>query len=335
MLYSFELKIYNLSLKNITVRPYCIEDFELWNVFVSQAKNATFLFHRNFMDYHADRFQDYSLLIFDKKTLVAILPANRNEQEVFSHQGLSYGGLVVKKNFRIKNYIQIFKCVLQYLNDQGVENLSIKVLPKIYNSALADEIDYISYLTKAKTYRCDAYLVLEDNVNYKTNRNRSRALAENTNNEIVIKKETDYTDFWNLILTPNLINRFQTKPVHSLGEISKLAALFPDEIQLFNAYYKGVLKAGVVMFVMNDVAHFQYSSGTDDRNEIPALDHLFDWIIKHFKNKKYISFGCSSENNGLQLNEGLTYWKESFGAVATVQNYIRIETKNFHLLEQF
>jgi hypothetical protein len=193
----------------------------------------------------------------------------------------------------------------------------------------------VSFLTKAVVYRCDTYLVLEDNLNYKSNRNRSRALSERSNSDIVIKVENNYTDFWNSILTPNLANRFQSQPVHSSAEITRLATLFPEQILLFNAYYKGILKAGVVLFVMENVVHFQYSSGTDDRNEIPALDHLFNWIIKKYQTKKYISFGCSSENNGLQLNEGLTYWKESFGAVATVQNYIRIDTKNHELLNQF
>ena len=30
-----------------------------WNDFVGQSKNATFLFYRGYMDYHADRFADY------------------------------------------------------------------------------------------------------------------------------------------------------------------------------------------------------------------------------------------------------------------------------------
>ena len=322
-------------MKNITIRRYSQNDFELWNAFLPKAKNATFLFHRNFMDYHSNRFQDFSVMVFDEKKLIAILPANLNNSELFSHQGLSYGGLVIKKNIRIKSYLLVFRTILVYLKSNNIDFLNFKLVPKIYNTALADEIDYVSYLTKAVVYRCDAYLVLEDNLNYKSNRNRIRALSLNSNDEIQIKEENDFTAFWDSVLTPNLEHRFQTKPVHSLEEITKLAALFPNQILLFNAYYNGVLKAGVVLFLMENVVHFQYSSGTDDRNEIPALDHLFDWIIKKYKSKKYISFGCSSENNGFKLNEGLTYWKESFGAVATVQNYIRIETKNFEFLEQF
>ena len=43
-----------------------------WNEFVKHAKNATFLFHRDFMEYHSSRFQDFSLLIYRKNKLVAV-----------------------------------------------------------------------------------------------------------------------------------------------------------------------------------------------------------------------------------------------------------------------
>ena len=81
-------------MKNYSVRLYQKNDFDIWNNFVSEAKNATFLFDRNFMEYHVNRFTDYSLLIFYSDKLVALLPANRAEATIFSHQGLTYGGLI-------------------------------------------------------------------------------------------------------------------------------------------------------------------------------------------------------------------------------------------------
>ena len=79
-------------MKNYTVRLYEGNDYENWNAFIGQAKNATFLFHRDFMEYHSDRFQDYSLIVLDGEKWVAVLPANVVENQVFSHQGLTYGG---------------------------------------------------------------------------------------------------------------------------------------------------------------------------------------------------------------------------------------------------
>lgn len=316
-------------MKNYTVRKYQKSDYALWNDFINQAKNATFLFHRDFMEYHADRFEDFSLMVFDGEKLIAVLPANRKGNEIHSHQGLSYGGLVVKKTIRIKEYAQVFQEMLHFLNENGIDVLNLKMLPKIYNQTIAEEIDYASFLTHAETYRSDVYLVIDNNEKYKPNRNRKRALTLAENLKIEVREDENYSDFWNGILTPNLENRFGVQPVHSLEEIEKLALYFSKNIRLFKAYQNDELKAGVVMFLTDTVAHFQYSSGADDRTDTAALDILFDYIIRKYSDKKYVSFGSSSEKNGRVLNEGLAYWKESFGARTSVQNFIRIQTKNY------
>ncbi|KGO97441.1 hypothetical protein [Flavobacterium enshiense] len=316
-------------MEKYTVRKYQESDYLLWNDFIHQAKNATFLFHRDFMEYHSNRFEDFSLMVFSDDKLMAVLPANKKGKEVHSHQGLSYGGLVVKKTLRIKEYVSVFQSVLYFLNENGFNVLNLKMLPKIYNQTIAEEIDYVSFLAYAETYRSDVYLVIDNNEKYKPNRNRKRALTLAENLNIGVKEDGNYKDFWNSILTPNLENRFGVKPVHSLEEMEKLALLFPKNIKLYNAYQDNELKAGVVMFLTDTVAHFQYSSGGNDRTDTAALDILFDYIIRKYSDKKYVSFGSSSENNGRVLNEGLAYWKESFGARTSVQNFIRFQTKNY------
>src|SRR6185436_10904403 len=62
-----------------------------WNALVAASPNGTFLLDRRFMGYHADRFEDASLLIARRGKLVAVLPANRQGERVASHAGLSYG----------------------------------------------------------------------------------------------------------------------------------------------------------------------------------------------------------------------------------------------------
>ena len=322
-------------MKKYQVNLYQPQDFNLWNAFISVAKNATFLFHRNFMEYHSDRFQEYSLLVFDKKKLVAVLPANRVGACVYSHQGLSYGSIVVNEDIRIKDYVFIFKEIMQFLKTNGVDYFELKLLPKIYNQSIADEIDYVIFLMQSSLSRTDVYLTMDMQTNYQPNRNRKRALKIASDLEIEIKEENDYNSFWNKLLIPNLKERFGVNPVHSCAEIEKLATSFPENILLFNAYQDSVLKAGVVIFLTDNVAHFQYSSGGNDRNDTAALDILFDFIIQKYAYKKYVSFGSCSEDNGLKLNEGLAYWKESFGAKATVQSFHRFKTANHYLLDTF
>lgn len=319
--------------KQYQIRLYQNEDFALWNDFISKARNATFLFHRNFMEYHKNRFDDYSLLVFNDKKVVAVLPANRVGDTVYSHQGLSYGALVINEDVRIKEYITIFKELMIFLKENNVQTFELKLLPKLYNTTIADEIDYLSFLMQANCYRTDVYLAIDRNQEYHPNRNRKRALKIASELNIEIKQDQNYEGFWNEILSPNLKERFQVTPVHTLDEIKRLADFFPNQIQLYNAYQEGNLKAGVVMFLTDTVAHFQYSSGGNDRDETAALDVLFDFIIQKFSDKRYVSFGSSSENNGLQLNEGLAYWKESFGAKTSVQSFLRFTTSNYTKLE--
>jgi len=38
-----------------------------WNEFVKNAKNSHFFFQREYMEYHSDRFQDFSLIVLDEK----------------------------------------------------------------------------------------------------------------------------------------------------------------------------------------------------------------------------------------------------------------------------
>ena len=320
-------------MKQYQVRLYQPQDFSNWNTFISVAKNATFLFHRNFMDYHSDRFDDYSLLVFDGEKVVAVLPANRVGDTVYSHQGLSYGGLLVQDEIRIKDYVLIFKEVMIFLNSNGISNFEMKNLPKIYNQTIADEQDYVAFLMKSMIYRTDVYLAIDMQKKYKPNRNRKRALKIASELGVEVKEETKYSIFWNQILIPNLNDRFGVNPVHSSTEIEKLATFFPENIKLFNAYQGSELKAGVVMFITQTVAHFQYSSGGSDRNDTATLDVLFDFIIKKYSDKKYVSFGSCSEENGLKLNEGLSYWKESFGAATTVQSFQKYQTSNYPLLD--
>ena len=46
-----------------------------WDQFVRQSKNGTFLFLRDYMDYHSDRFADFSLVARDGEKIIAVLPA--------------------------------------------------------------------------------------------------------------------------------------------------------------------------------------------------------------------------------------------------------------------
>ena len=83
------------------VKQYTQKQIQEWNEFIEDSRQGTFLFNRCYMDYHADRFQDASLMIYRKGQLYALLPANRLGDTLYSHQGLTYGGLITKKQLSI------------------------------------------------------------------------------------------------------------------------------------------------------------------------------------------------------------------------------------------
>ena len=60
----------------VTVIPYEQDQCEPWNRFVQGCANSTFLLDRGYMDYHADRFVDASLMCYSHEKLVGVGVAN-------------------------------------------------------------------------------------------------------------------------------------------------------------------------------------------------------------------------------------------------------------------
>ena len=323
-------------MSNFRVQRYQSSHYEDWNTFVANAKNATFLFHKDFMEYHKDRFDDYSLMIFNvNNKLVAILPAHKVDSVLYSHQGLTYGGLVLSSKVILSEVILITKCILEFLEKKEFSKLNLKIIPSIYNSFPSDEMEYICFLLEAKLSRRDALAVLDITNQIPISRVRKRGIEKGKANGLVVKEENDFTSFWNELLITNLKERYNTKPVHSLFEITYLKSKFPNQIKQYNVYQDDKIVGGVTVFVTDNVIHPQYISGNKAfNNELGGLDFLYHHLINVvYKNEKYFDFGISNENQGKQVNESLHYWKESFGARTIVQNFYEIEVKNHSLLD--
>ncbi|MFB9054892.1 GNAT family N-acetyltransferase [Formosa undariae] len=321
-------------MNQLKVERYAKHHFNLWNTFVSKAKNSTFLFHRDFMEYHEDRFEDFSLLVFKNDKLIAVLPANKKDDVIYSHQGLTYGGLIFDSNLKFQVVLDIFKSVLEWLSSIGVSTLNIKMLPSFYSAVPNDEMLYLMFLLKADLYRRDSLSVINLNAPIPFSKNRLEGCKRAKKHELVIKEDHSCATFWNLILIPNLIEKHEASPVHCLEEITLLKAKFPENIRQFNVYHKGEIVAGTTVFVTETVVHSQYISGNSSKNILGSLDALHEHLINTvFKDKFYFDFGTSNENDGKNINKGLQYWKEGFGARTSIQDFYKLETKNFNTLE--
>lgn len=322
-------------MKNIyTVKPYQVSCKSEWNEFVSNSKNATFLFNREFMDYHNDRFDDFSLMIYDDKKLIALLPANIKDNVLYSHQGLTYGGLLLNGNTKFKVVLKSFESVLKYLYQRDIKTLHIKQIPVIYNKIPSDEVQYLMFLLDAELEKRDQLSVINLNERVKFSKNRLEGCNRANKHGLIIKEEDNFDGFWNEILIKNLDEKHNATPVHSLEEIKLLKSRFPKNIRQFNVYDGNKIVAGTTVFESKNVAHSQYISGNEDKNTLGSLDVLHGHLIENvFAHKTYFDFGVSTENGGKQVNYGLQFWKEGFGARTITQDFYKLKTENFKKLE--
>ena len=296
------------------IRRYRREDKELWNSFVSKARNATFLFDRNYMDYHVDRFDDNSFMFYHKGKLKAVLPANVAGDTLYSHQGLTYGGLLLDKKATVEDVLECFDSLNSWLRENGISKVVYKALPWIYQQYPSEEDLY------ALTWKCKAQLISRDisssiviDNKLKFAESRKSGIRKALSLNIEVGESHDVDGFWH-VLEDNLGNRYNAKPVHTASEMKLLMSRFPNNIRLYVAKMNGEIVGGTLIYVTPQVVHTQYISASVEGKKHGALDLLFDYIInKVYANCRYFDFGKSTEQGGAYLNEPLIFQKEGFG----------------------
>ncbi len=139
------------ALTGYSVERYSPARKAMWDDFLGSAKNTTFLFRRDYMDYHSDRFANHSLLIFQDNRLAALMPANlAGESRIASHEGLTYGGLVVPREATLCEVLESFHALLRHLHEGGIARLLYKRCPRFYNTLPDDEVDYAFFILEAR-----------------------------------------------------------------------------------------------------------------------------------------------------------------------------------------
>lgn len=310
----------------VELKLYTPEYRETWNRFVGECKNATFLHNRDYMDYHNDRFHDFSLMAYSEGKLMALLPANRVGDVLYSHQGLTYGGwLICTKHFNILDMLEIFDSMSCFLLENGIHELIYKPVPHIYHKYPAEEDLYAIFRHGGELIESNVSSTIEIknalNFNYTYRKAVKKAQADGVK---VVEADSCH-EFWE-ILTKLLNTKYGVNPVHSLAEIELLKRRFPQNIRLFTAVYEGKVLAGTLIYDTGVAAHAQYITATDDGKAMGALPVLFRHIIDNeFEKRKYFDFGISNEEHGRYLNEGLALQKNHLGGRAIVYNTYKIK----------
>lgn len=285
-----------------------------WDRYVSRARNATFLFYRDYMDYHSDRFADHSLMFFVGQHLHSILPAHVVGDIFCSHRGLTYGGLLMDNEVTTADVGILFEELNGYLREKGFRRVLYRAIPWIYHRLPAEEDLYAMF------WKCGARLqqrmsgtVIFMDENLRWRKDHRRRLKQSQVAGVKVKRNDSLEAFWP-ILNDNLQKKFNAQSVHTLEEILLLKSRFPDNIIQYNAYIDEEIVGGITFYVMGHVLHGQYSGTSDKGKQTGAMEAIYEQVMYHdYAHMRYLDFGTSNEQGGLILNEGLIAHKEGYG----------------------
>lgn len=300
------------------IRRYTAERADEWNAFVAASKNGTFLFDRRYMDYHGDRFEDCSLMVYFKSRLYALLPANRLDDTLYSHQGLTYGGLVMSDSSTTAFVRELFREMNDWLREAGVRKVVYKHVPWIYASLPAEEdLFALANVCRASLSSRDVGSVVMLNRRLKFSTLRSRCVKKALKAGVEIRESQDCSEFWPL-LEANLKAKYDARPVHSLGEIALLRSRFPRQIRLFVACREGRVIGGTLLYICARTVKTQYISANEEGRRVGALDLLFTTLMDQCSENgaEYFDFGTSNLPDNNDLNDSLIFQKEGFGGRA-------------------
>ncbi len=309
----------------IEIKIYTSDDKEDWDAFVKQSKNGLFLFLRDYMEYHSDRFKDYSLIFYWKNKLIGLMPANIENNSLTSHNGLTFGGIIINNQMSMSMMLELFDSLKVYLKSKGLKKMYYKPIPYIYHNYPSEEDLYTLYINNAKLIRREVSSAIKMNDKIPFNRSRTRNIRNAKNNGLLINRSYDFTTFMKL-KKKQLLKTYGVNPTHTAEEMEYLSNKFPENIKLFTAERNDQMIDGVIIYESKNVAHAQYQGATDQGLELRAPDLIIDMLINdYYAEKTYFDFGISTEDNGNYLNKGLISFKERFGARAVVHDFYELK----------
>ena len=297
-----------------------------WDEFARMSRNGTMLHQRGYMDYHSDRFKDCSLVALHEGRLCALLPACIEDDTLWSHRGLTYGGwLVPLKHFDATVMVEVMDAACQWMSDNSIKRLVYKPVPHIYHRYPCEEDLYALFRHQAKLIETNISTTIDLTCPLPLDRGNKSGANAARKAGIQVGPSEDWEGYWRL-LSSLLDERYGTRPVHTLDEMRLLHGRFPDGIKLYAATLDGEMLAGVVMYLSQPVAHCQYIGASPQGKDSKALTLLFDYLIGEAKASgyRYFDFGISNEDHGRYLNEGLVRQKSRLGGRGIVYNTIEI-----------
>ncbi|MBR5171340.1 MAG: GNAT family N-acetyltransferase [Muribaculaceae bacterium] len=312
----------------VKIEKYTTQSRQEWDEAVRNSRNGTFMHLRDYMDYHSDRFADFSLMARDCDKILAVLPACREGNTLYSHRGLTYGSwLVPLRHFDVTTMLSVWDSAIEFLQNEGIEKIIYKPVPHIYHRYPCEEDLYAIFRVGGVLTESNISTTIDLDEPLPFDRGNKRNVNLALKSGVKVAESDDWQGYWHLLDTL-LMEKYGKHPVHSLDEIMLLHSRFPENIKLYTATLGDEILAGVVMYYCgNEVAHCQYIASSERGREFKALTLLFDYLIKESSQAgyRYFDFGISTENGGLYLNEGLVRQKCRMGGRGIVYQVLSVK----------
>lgn len=352
----------------MTIIPYSVIHRDAWNQFIRLAKNGTFILEREFVDHHSmsvhegsvqddatqgELYADCSLLLVEGEVtaderehalsadlIVAVFPANWDEAErkVYSHQGLTYGGLVVRDSITQQEVLQCYQMILNYYDRMFMaRSVVVKPIPNIYCTYPNGEEAYAIFRAGGRLQQRMVSSVVAMTNPIRMQQQRSRLAKKAIENDVYVDRmmEGDWDcleEFWTLFQAME----HSTDDVAICPTLEALKSLmldFPREIKLYIARKEDRILSGVIVFATKKVAHVQYVANTPEGRETGALDLLMRHLIQErYKAIQYFDLGGVTSADGQVLNEAKLMLREDYGGRAVCYDCyeIRLDRKQIN-----
>lgn len=168
-----------------------------WNEFVKNSKNATFMFQRDYMEYHSERFQDLSLMFYNDEKLVAIMPCSFNDNQIVSHAGLSFGGILSTYKMTVSIMLECFEALTTFMKNKSIKSLIYKCIPNIYHLYPSQEDLYALFINHAKLIRRDIASVIYLPEKIKFSKGKKWGISKAKQFGVEVKQFYDFAMFIN------------------------------------------------------------------------------------------------------------------------------------------
>ncbi len=179
----------------IKVVEYSLEKKEEWDGFNHKSKNYLFMFDRNYMDYHSNRFEDHSLMFYREDDLIALLPMNKKDNQLISHGGLTYGGFITNEKMKQHTMNECFDALLEHARNNDISQITYKVIPHIYHAQPAEEDIYSLFINNASVLKVEASTTLNLSAPLKMPKGRKAQISRAKREGVTVVELTEDESF--------------------------------------------------------------------------------------------------------------------------------------------